>query len=63
MKRRIAESILDDIPGVSESRRKALLSRFGSVTRIRRLTPESLATVPGISLKLAREIRQWLDVH
>jgi excinuclease ABC subunit C len=63
MKRRIAESILDDIPGVSESRRTALLSRFGSVTRIRRLTPESLATVPGISLKLAREIRQWLDVH
>jgi excinuclease ABC subunit C len=63
MKRRIAESILDDIPGVSESRRKALLSRFGSVTRIRRLTPESLAMVPGISLRLAREIRQWLDVH
>jgi excinuclease ABC subunit C len=63
MKRRIAESILDDIPGVSESRRKALLSRFGSVTRIRRMTPESLATIPGISLKLAQEIRQWLDVH
>ena len=31
MKKRIAESILDDCPGVSQNRKKLLLQRFGSV--------------------------------
>jgi excinuclease ABC subunit C len=41
---------------VSEARKKALLSKFGSVERIRRATPEALAEVPGISARLAGEI-------
>lgn len=56
LKRRISESRLDDIPGVSEARKKALLAKFGSVERIRRATPEALAEVPGISTRLAGEI-------
>jgi excinuclease ABC subunit C len=56
LKRRISESRLDDIPGVSEARKKALLAKFGSVERIRRATPEALAEVPGISARLAGEI-------
>ncbi len=56
LKRRISESRLDDIPGVSETRKKALLSKFGSVERIRRSTPEALAEVPGISTRLAGDI-------
>jgi excinuclease ABC subunit C len=63
MKRRIAESLLDDIPGVSETRKLALLKEFGSVARLRRLTPDTIARVPGISKTLATEIRAWLDVH
>src|SRR6202035_3064374 len=35
MKRRIAESILDDCPGVSDNRKQALLAKFGSVERLR----------------------------
>ena len=63
MKRRVGESILDDIPGISESRKRALLARFGSVTRIRRLTPDTLASVPGISRRLADTIKSWLETH
>jgi len=56
LKRRISESRLDDIPGVSEARKKALLSKFGSVERIRRAKPEALVKVTGISPRLATEI-------
>jgi excinuclease ABC subunit C len=56
LKRRVSESRLDDIPGISESRKKALLIKFGSVERIRRTTPEALAEVAGISPRLAGEI-------
>jgi excinuclease ABC subunit C len=56
LKRRISESRLDDISGVSEARKKALLAKFGSVERIRRATPDALAEVPGISTRLAGEI-------
>lgn len=56
LKRRISESRLDDIPGISEARKKALLAKFGSVERIRRTTPEKLAELPGISARLAGEI-------
>ena len=63
MKRRIGESILDDCPGISPARKTALLAEFGSVARLRRLTPETIARLPGISLKLATELRSWLDSH
>ena len=56
LKRRISESRLDDIPGVSEARKKALLEKFGSVERLKRARPEALAEVPGISARLADEI-------
>jgi excinuclease ABC subunit C len=56
LKRRISESRLDDIPGVSEAKKKTLLAKFGSVERIRRSTPEALAELPGISERLAGEI-------
>lgn len=56
LKRRISESRLDDIPGVSEARKKALLTKFGSVERIRRSKPEALSEIAGISPRLADEI-------
>ena len=60
MKRRIAESTLDDCPGVSESRKQALLRKFGSVARLRRTSAEAIAKVPGIGAKLAETIAQFL---
>jgi excinuclease ABC subunit C len=60
LRRRISESQLDDIPGVSEARKKALLKEFGSIARIRRATPERLSETPGISRELASRILERL---
>ncbi len=40
-------TVLDDIPGVGEKRRQALLRAFGSVAQIRHASPEALAEVVG----------------
>jgi len=63
MKRRISESILDDCPGISETRKAALLKKFGSVARMRKATEEQLAAVSGVSKKLAGEIVGFLETH
>lgn len=60
MKRRIAESLLDDCPGVSQTRKQQLLSHFGSVARLKRATPEQIAGVEGIGPRLADQIAQFL---
>jgi excinuclease ABC subunit C len=61
MKKRVAESILDDCPGISENRKQALLKRFGSVERLRKASVEEIAQVDGISSKLAEVILQFLQ--
>ena len=50
------ESLLDEIPGLGEVRRKALLEVFGSVTAIRKADLPQLAAVPGIGEKMAETI-------
>ena len=54
------ESLLDEIPGLGNARRTALLDRFGSVTAIRKAAVSELATTPGIGEKLAETIVQSL---
>ena len=49
-------SVLDDIPGLGPSRRKALLKQFGSVKKMRQASPDEVAQVPGIGLKLATTV-------
>ena len=49
-------SELDDVPGLGETRRRALLTHFGSLTRVRAATPEQLTEVPGIGPSLAATI-------
>jgi excinuclease ABC subunit C len=63
MKRRVQESILNDCPGVSENRKKALLAKFGSVERLRKADQASIASVPGIGAKVAAEIVDYLASH
>ncbi|HET8589167.1 MAG TPA: excinuclease ABC subunit UvrC [Nakamurella sp.] len=41
-------SALDNIPGLGQTRRKALLKHFGSVGKLRAATVEDIVTVPGI---------------
>ena len=52
--RRDLRSELDDVPGIGPRRRRALLTRFGSVSNIRRATREEL--VPVIGPRLANAL-------
>jgi excinuclease ABC subunit C len=63
LRRRVAESILDDCPGVSRTRKESLLKTFGSVTRLRKASPEEIAVVPGIGRALAIQIAEYLRDH
>jgi excinuclease ABC subunit C len=49
-------SALDGIPGLGETRRKALLRRFGSLKRLRAASVEEIADVPGIGIRTAEAI-------
>jgi excinuclease ABC subunit C len=54
-------SALDDIPGLGEVRRKALLRHFGSVRRLREASVEQIQEVPGIGAVLAATIHVTLQ--
>lgn len=51
-------SALDDVPGLGEMRRKALISHFGSIKRLREASVEEIAKVPGFGPKLAATVQQ-----
>jgi excinuclease ABC subunit C len=55
------ESLLDEVPGLGQSRSKSLLESFGSVTALRKATVSELAAVPGIGEKMAQSIIQSLN--
>jgi len=55
------ESLLDEIPGLGEVRRKALLEVFGSVTALKKAELAQLAAVPGIGEKMAEIIFSTLS--
>ena len=57
--RRAVYSELDDISGIGEVRKKALLRHFGSVEKIKGATVEELAGVRGMSKKAAEEIAYY----
>ena len=50
------ESLLDEVAGLGEIRRKSLLSHFGSVSALKAATIDELAIVPGIGKKMAKTI-------
>jgi excinuclease ABC subunit C len=49
-------SLLDDVPGLGETRRKALMKQFGSLKRLRAATVEELVAVPGIGRRTAEAV-------
>ena len=60
MRKRVRESRLDACPGMTARRKQLLLARFHSIDKLRRLTPEQLAEVPGISRPWALQFCTWL---
>ena len=53
-------SILDEVPGVGPTRKKALRKAFGSMRRLREATLEQIEAVPGIPAQVAREVYDTL---
>jgi excinuclease ABC subunit C len=51
---------LDDVPGLGETRRKALLKHFGSLKRLRAATIDQICEVPGVGRKTAETVAATL---
>jgi len=56
--RELLSSALDTIPGVGQKRKQALLQHFESIEALRQAGLEELASIPGISNRLAGVIRE-----
>jgi len=56
----MVESLLDDVPGLGEVRRKTLLKHFGSLKKLKAASVEEIATVPGIGARTATAIKDAL---
>jgi len=54
-------SRLEEVAGVGEQRRKALLRHFGSLQNVREASREELATVKGMTEKTAAAV--WTFLH
>ena len=52
----MVESLLDDVSGLGEVRRKALLRRFGSMKKLRSATAAEIAETPGFGPRLAEAV-------
>ena len=58
--KRALASPLDEVPGVGPARKKALLKRFGSLTRLRDADVEQIAETPGVGPDVARAVYERL---
>ncbi|MCY0930022.1 excinuclease ABC subunit UvrC [Streptomyces sp. H27-H1] len=54
--KRLKAGPLDEVPGLGESRRLALLRHFGSVKKLRQATIDQICEVPGIGRKTAETV-------
>ncbi|MFN3006353.1 excinuclease ABC subunit UvrC [Mycolicibacterium wolinskyi] len=58
--KRMTASALDSVRGLGEHRRKALVTHFGSVARLKEATVEEITAVPGIGVATARAVLEAL---
>lgn len=54
-------SLLDEVPGIGEVRKRRLLMRFGSLEGLKRASIDELASVPGMTRDVA--MRLWEFLH
>jgi excinuclease ABC subunit C len=54
----MVESLLDDVPGLGEVRRRTLIKHFGSLRKLRAATVDEIALVPGIGPRTATAIKE-----
>ena len=61
--KRMTASALDTVRGLGEARRKALVSHFGSVARLREASVEEITEVPGIGATTAAAVLEALGAE
>lgn len=54
------QSTLDMVPGIGPKRKRMLIRRFGSVRGVRDATVEEIAAVPGLTMTVARAIKDHI---
>lgn len=57
---RMTASALDSVPGLGEHRRKALVTHFGSIARLKEATVDEITAVPGIGVATATAVHDAL---
>ena len=60
--KRMTASALDAVPGLGEHRRKALVTHFGSVARLKQASVDEITSVPGIGVTTAAAVLTALGV-
>ncbi len=60
--KRMTASALDSVRGLGEHRRKALVTHFGSLARLKQASVEEITAVPGIGVATAMAVLEALGV-
>jgi excinuclease ABC subunit C len=58
--KRMTTSALDDVPGLGQTRKAALLKHFGSVRELRAASVEEISAVPGVGRRTAEAVHATL---
>lgn len=58
-KKGMLQSVLEKIPGIGETRRRALMMHFGTIDRIKNATMEELLEVKEMNKRVAKNVRQF----
>ena len=54
------KSAMDSVPGIGPKQKRMLLRRFGSLAGVREASLEELASVPGMTVRLAQKMKEHL---
>jgi excinuclease ABC subunit C len=56
-------SVLEEVSGIGDKRKRALLAHFGSLKRIRAAGIDEIAAVPGFNAQLAERVHRFLSAE
>jgi excinuclease ABC subunit C len=60
-KRETLKSVFDEIEGIGEKRKKALLKHFGSIKNIKNASIEEIKSVNGMNQKSAKTVKEYFE--
>lgn len=60
IRKKSIHSALDEINGIGKKKKETLLKHFGSIKKIRAATPKELSALPGITVEIAKAIKEAL---